>query len=155
VDRHHLRHPHCPRPWSILVQEKYAQSETLVKHDNSNITIQSFWEKTAKGSRLTILTTTMTKTSTRPIYHAQCPPSMRMSLAVMNELASLIRNTAAPRYSSGLLNLPSMFCVGHSRCLSGYLTNRASTMAVTMYPGEMVLTRIPCWPHSLARFLDS
>lgn len=24
-----------------------------------------------------------------------------------------------------------------------------------MYPGEMVLTRIPCWPHSLARFLDN
>lgn len=28
-------------------------------------------------------------------------------------------------------------------------------MAVTMYPGEIVLTRIPCWPHSLARFLDN
>jgi hypothetical protein len=115
--------------------------------------MQSFWEKTARGSLQTMMTTT--KTSTRPDYQAQCPPSMRISLAVMNELASLIRNTAAPRYSSGLLSLPSMFCVGHSRFLSGYLTNRASTMAVTIYPGEIVLTRIPCWPHSLARFLDN
>ena len=28
-------------------------------------------------------------------------------------------------------------------------------MAVTMYPGLMVFTRMPCWPHSLARFLAS
>jgi hypothetical protein len=28
-------------------------------------------------------------------------------------------------------------------------------MAVTIYPGEIVLTRMPCWPHSLARFLDN
>jgi len=69
----------------------------------------------------------------------------------MKLLASLIKNTAAPLYSAGLLSLPSIFCVGHSTFLSGNLTNSSSTMAVTMYPGEMVLTRMLCTPHSDAR----
>jgi len=34
-------------------------------------------------------------------YHAACPPSILRSAPVMNDEASLIRNTAAPRYSRG------------------------------------------------------
>lgn len=78
------------------------------------------------------------------VYHAQCPPSILRSEPVMNELASLTRNTAAPRYSFGADNRPSMFCVGQVSFRSGYLTNNSSTICVTMYPGEMVLTRILC-----------
>ena len=70
----------------------------------------------------------------------------------MKELASDNRNTAAPRYSSGLLNLPSIFWAGHSVLRSGYNLKSASTIAVTMYPGDIVLTRMPCTPHSEARF---
>lgn len=77
-------------------------------------------------------------------YHAQCPPSIRRSDPVMNELASLTRNTAAPLYSLGADSLPSMFCVGHVSLRSGYLTNNSSTICVTMYPGDMVLTRTLC-----------
>jgi hypothetical protein len=61
----------------------------------------------------------------------------------MKLLASLMQKTAAPLYSSGTLSFPSIFCVGQSRLRSGYFSNRASTMAVAMYPGEMVLTRMP------------
>jgi hypothetical protein len=35
------------------------------------------------------------------------------------------------------------------------LTNSSSTIAVTIYPGEIVLTRILCWPHSEARLRPS
>lgn len=66
-----------------------------------------------------------------------------------------MRKTAAPLYSCGTLNLPSIFCVGQSRRLSGYCSKSASTMAVTMYPGEMVLTRMPYCPHSEARLRAS
>jgi hypothetical protein len=62
----------------------------------------------------------------------------------MNELASLTKNTAAPRYSLGADNRPSIFCVAHDSLRSGYLTNSSSTICVTMYPGEIVLTRILC-----------
>ena len=89
------------------------------------------------------------------IYQAQCPPSIRRSEPVMKLLASLIRNTAAPLYSSGLLSLPSIFCFGHSSFRSGYSTNNASTIAVTMYPGLMVFTRMPYMPHSDARLRAS
>ena len=73
----------------------------------------------------------------------------------MKEDASLIRNTAAPRYSSGLLSFPSMFCLGHSTFRSGYSLKSSSVIAVTMYPGDIVLTRIPCAPHSDARLRAS
>jgi hypothetical protein len=76
-------------------------------------------------------------------YQAQWPPSMRKSLPVMKLLASLSRNTAAPRNSSGILSRFSMLPFAHSSRLSGYVSNNASVIAVTMYPGEMVLTRIP------------
>ena len=114
------------------------------------------------------------------IYHAVWPPSIFMSLPVMKLEASLIKNTAAPRYSCGKLNFPSMLCVGQSLFRSGYCSNlkavgervsmysimvttlqvpgytyNFSTMAVTMYPGETVLTRIPYWPHSAARLRAS
>ena len=91
----------------------------------------------------------------KAVYQAACPPSIRRSAPVMKLLASLIKNTAAPRYSCGALSLPSIFCVGQSRFRSGYCSNRASTMAVTMYPGEMVLTRMPWGPHSDARLRPS
>ena len=91
----------------------------------------------------------------RTVHHAVCPPSIFTSAPVMKLLAGLSRNTAAPLYSSGLLSLPSMFCVGHDSLRSGYLTNSASTMAVTMYPGLMVLTRMPYGPHSAARLRPS
>ena len=71
----------------------------------------------------------------------------------MNELAGDIKKTAAPRYSSGRLNRPSMFCFGQSSSRSGYWTNRSTTILVTMYPGDMVLTRMPDAPHSAAKFL--
>ena len=51
---------------------------------------------------------------------------------VIKLLASLIKNAAAPRYSSGLLNLPNIFCFGQSSLLSGNFSKRASTIAVTM-----------------------
>jgi hypothetical protein len=89
------------------------------------------------------------------IYQAQCPPSIRRSDPVMKLLASLIKNTAAPLYSSGLLSLSSIFCFGHSSFRSGYSTNNASTIAVTMYPGLMVFTRMPYMPHSEARLRAS
>jgi hypothetical protein len=89
------------------------------------------------------------------VYHALCPPSIRRSLPVIKLLASLMRNTAAPLNSCGLLSLPNMFCVGQSRFRSGYCSNKASTIAVTMYPGERVLTRIPWTPHSDARLRAS
>jgi hypothetical protein len=85
-------------------------------------------------------------------YQAECPPSIFRSDPVMNELASLIKKTAAPLYSCGFDNLPNIFCVGHSAFRSGNLTNSSSTIAVTMYPGEMVLTRMLYCPHSDARF---
>ena len=66
------------------------------------------------------------------IYQAQCPPSILRSAPVMKLLASEHKKTAAPLYSSGLLSLFSMFCVGHSTFLSGYFTNSSSTIAVTM-----------------------
>lgn len=69
----------------------------------------------------------------------------------MKLLASLSKKTPAPRYSDGVLRRFSMFCLGHSVRLSGYVVKSASTMSVTMYPGEMVLTRMLCWPHSAAR----
>ena len=84
-------------------------------------------------------------------YQAACPPSIRKSLPVIKLLASLIRNTAAPRYSSGFEIRPNIFCLGHSSRRSGNWTNKFSTIAVTMYPGEMVFTRMPYWPHSEAR----
>lgn len=65
-------------------------------------------------------------------YQAQCPPSILRSAPVMNELASLSKKTAAPRYSLGSLSLPSIFCVGQSRFLSGNFSNSASTIAVTI-----------------------
>lgn len=65
-------------------------------------------------------------------HHAECPPSILRSEPVMYELASLSRNTAAPRKSSGLLSFPSMFCAGQSTRRSGYFRNSSSTMAVTM-----------------------
>ena len=88
-------------------------------------------------------------------YHAAWPPSILRSAPVIKEDASLIRNTAAPRYSSGLLNFPSIFCLGHSTFRSGYSLNSSAVIAVTIYPGEMVLTRIPNWPHSEARLRAS
>lgn len=88
-------------------------------------------------------------------HHAVCPPSIFKSEPVIKLLASLMRKTAAPRYSFGWLNFPSIFCVGQSRRRSGYCSNKASTMAVTMYPGEMVLTRMPWPPHSAARLRAS
>ena len=51
-------------------------------------------------------------------------------LPVMKLLASLIRKAAAPLYSRGWLNRPSIFCFGHSVFLSGYVTKRSSTIAV-------------------------
>jgi len=66
------------------------------------------------------------------LYHAACPPSILRSDPVIKLLASEMRNTPAPRYSSGLLSRPSIFCVGQSRRRSGYWSKRASTMAVTM-----------------------
>jgi hypothetical protein len=51
---------------------------------------------------------------------------------VIKLLASLIRNAAAPLYSSGRDNLPSIFCFGHSSLRSGNFSNSASTMAVTI-----------------------
>ncbi len=65
-------------------------------------------------------------------HQAQWPPSMRRSDPDMKLLASLIKNTAAPRYSSGLLNLPSMFCFGHSVSRSGNFSNSWVTIAVTI-----------------------
>jgi hypothetical protein len=65
-------------------------------------------------------------------HHAQWPPSMRRSDPDMKLLASLIKKTAAPRYSSGLLNLPNMFCFGHSVSLSGNFSKSWVTIAVTM-----------------------
>jgi hypothetical protein len=88
-------------------------------------------------------------------HHAECPPSIFKSDPVMNELASLIKNTAAPLYSRGFDNRPSIFCVGQSALRSGNLTNSSSTIAVTIYPGEMVLTRMLCCPHSEARLRPS
>lgn len=46
--------------------------------------------------------------------------------------ASLIKKTAAPLYSFGMLSFPSMFCVGQSRRRSGYCSNNCSTICVTM-----------------------
>ena len=89
------------------------------------------------------------------IYQDECPPSILRSEAVMKLLASLIKNTAAPLYCCGTLSFPSIFCLGHSRRRSGNCSNNASTMAVTIYPGERVLTRMPYWPHSEARFRAS
>jgi len=88
-------------------------------------------------------------------YHAAWPPSILKSDPVMNELASLSRNTAAPRYSDGFESRPSMFCVGHVSLRSGYLMKSSSTIAVTIYPGEIVLTRMLCSPHSDARLRAS
>lgn len=85
-------------------------------------------------------------------YQDIWPPSIRRSAPVMNELASDSKKTAAPLYSSGLLSLPSIFCVGQSVLLSGKRRNSSSTIAVTIYPGDIVLTLIPYWPHSDARF---
>jgi hypothetical protein len=51
---------------------------------------------------------------------------------VIKLLASLIKNAAAPLYSSGRDNLPNIFCFGHSSLLSGNFSNNASTMAVTI-----------------------
>ena len=48
-----------------------------------------------------------------------------------------------------------MFWRGHSVSRSGNLSNSARTMSVTMYPGEIVFTLIPCWPHSDARLRPS
>jgi hypothetical protein len=56
----------------------------------------------------------------------------RLNSPVIKLLASLIKNAAAPLYSSGLLNLPSIFCFGHSSLLSGNFSNSASTIAVTI-----------------------
>lgn len=84
-------------------------------------------------------------------YQALWPPSILNSVPVIKLLASLIKNTAAPRYSAGVLNRPNIFCEGQLSLLSGYLINSSSVMAVTMYPGEMVFTRMPYSPHSLAR----
>lgn len=69
--------------------------------------------------------------------------------------ALLKRKTAAPRYSSGALNRPSMFCFGQSTLRSGNCSKSGAVIAVTMYPGEMVLTLMPYIPHSAARFLAS
>jgi hypothetical protein len=88
-------------------------------------------------------------------YHAACPPSILKSLPVIKLLASLIKNTAAPRYSSGRDRRPNIFCLGHSSRRSGNCTNRFSTIWVTMYPGLMVLTRMLYWPHSAARLRPS
>lgn len=90
-----------------------------------------------------------------PTYQALCPPSILKSAPVIKLLASDIKKHAAPLYSSGLLNRPSIFCFGHSIRLSGNFSNKASTMAVTMYPGEMVLHLIPYSPHSEARLRES
>ncbi len=89
------------------------------------------------------------------LYQAQWPPSMRRSDPVMKLLASLIKKAAAPLYSSGLLNLPSIFCVGHSLSRSGNLSKSFLTISVTIYPGEMVFTRMPNSPHSEARLRAS
>ena len=86
-------------------------------------------------------------------HQAVCPPSIRISAAVIYELAGDIKKTAAPLKSSGLLSFPSMFCFGHSSLLSGNFLNNSSTMAVTIYPGDMVLTRMLYSPHSEAKFL--
>lgn len=61
-------------------------------------------------------------------YQAACPPSILTSAPVINELASLSKNTAAPLYSSGLLSLPSIFWDGQSVLRSGKLSNSSSTI---------------------------
>src|SRR5690349_10353885 len=48
-----------------------------------------------------------------------------------------------------------MLASGQAVRLSGTASNRLAVMAVTMYPGEMVLTRMPCSPHSEARLRAS
>src|SRR5271170_3736712 len=68
----------------------------------------------------------------RASHQAQWPPSILRSEPDIKLLASLIKNTAAPRYSSGLLSLPSMFCFGHSVSRSGNLSKSIVTMDVTM-----------------------
>lgn len=66
------------------------------------------------------------------IYHAECPPSIFKSAPVIKELASLSKKTAAPRYSFGFDSLPSIFSFGHCSLRSGYSTNSASTIFVTI-----------------------
>jgi hypothetical protein len=124
--------------FELLVQHHYNAETTTLK-------CQVYAMLRFKSSAKAKAQTTQSKSSNnlRWHYQAACPPSIRISLPVIKLLASLIKNTAAPRYSSGLLNLPSIFCVGQSRLLSGNCSKSASTMAVTMYPGEMVLTRMP------------
>lgn len=58
--------------------------------------------------------------------------SILKSLPVIKLLASLNKNTAAPLYSSGLLTLPNIFCLGQSVLLSGNLLNNSSTISVTI-----------------------
>jgi hypothetical protein len=65
-------------------------------------------------------------------HQALCPPSIRKSAPVMKLLASLMRNTPAPLYSSGFERRPSIFCLGHSSWRSGNVINKSLTMSVTM-----------------------
>lgn len=93
--------------------------------------------------------------TTASIYHAEWPPSIFKSAPVMKLLASLSKNTAAPLYSFGYDNRPNIFSFGHCSLRSGKSTNSASTIAVTIYPGLIVLTRMPYLPHSEARLRAS
>lgn len=61
-------------------------------------------------------------------YQAACPPSILRSDPVINELASLSKNTAAPLYCSGVLKRPSIFWDGQSVSRSGKRSNSSVTI---------------------------
>ncbi|QSS53252.1 hypothetical protein I7I53_00450 [Histoplasma capsulatum var. duboisii H88] len=100
----------------------------------------TFLQQSEKGSR---------------VYQAVCPPSITKLLPVMKELASLNIKMAAPVNSSGRARRPSIFSFSQILSRPGTSSKFFSTIGVTMWPGESELTRIPSWPHSIARLLAS
>ena len=72
-------------------------------------------------------------------------------LPVTNPDASDAKNTASPFISSAPPNLP--IGVIRFQCAFSPSSRASSFSAVSMYPGDIVLTRMPCCAHSAAKDL--
>lgn len=73
----------------------------------------------------------------------------------MNELPDDNKKMAGALKSSGAPSLFSNAPAIQIFSKSGLVARSMSVMAVRMYPGERVLTRMPYWPHSCATLRHS
>lgn len=86
---------------------------------------------------------------------AQWPPSILRSAPVIQELAGASKKIAGPLKSAGAPKRPSIAPLIQVSSISGSSCNSLSVIAVLIYPGDKVLTRMPYFPHSWAKDRDS